>query len=354
MHKVFLLVALLVVGTLFGCSRTSEESLSPRVSSEPVAQPPSPDSSVISVRTGQVKANGITIAYESFGPEDRETVLLIMGASAQLTMWHVELCEELVRRGYRVIRYHNRDVGLSTKFDSAGMPDFAAVVAAAQAGKPAPLAYTLYDMAKDAVGLLDALGVRMAHIAGPSMGGMIGQIMAADYPDRVLSLTSIMASSGKPGLPLFAKPEVVAKIPPPAREGDKEGYIEYRIKMLQYIGSPRTPIDDKVLREWATRDVERSYNPVGEARHAAAALFLNYEDRRPKLKTVKAPTVVVQGEDDPLVPLEGARDVASNIPGAEFRLLPGMGHVLPPALVKDIADAITAAASRATGAKTAK
>ena len=124
--------------------------------------------------------------------------------------------------------------------------------------------------------------------------------------------------------------------------------------MLHYIGSPRTPIDEKTLREWATRDVERSYNPVGEARHAAAALFLNYEDRRPRLKTIKAPTVVVHGEDDPLVPLEGARDVAANIPGAEFRLLPGMGHVLPPALVKDIADAITAAASRATGAKTAK
>ena len=138
-------------------------------------------------------------------------------------MWHVELCEELVKRGYRVIRYDNRDVGLSTKFDSAGMPDFAAVVAAAQAGKPAPLAYTLYDMAKDAIGLLDALGIRKAHIAGPSMGGMIGQIIAADYPDRVLSLTSIMASSGKPGLPLFAKPDVVAKIPPPAREGDKPG-----------------------------------------------------------------------------------------------------------------------------------
>jgi pimeloyl-ACP methyl ester carboxylesterase len=222
-HKVSLLGGLLVVGAIFGCSRTLEESSSPPVSSEPVAKPPALDSSVIPVRKGQVKANGITIAYESFGPEDRETVLLIMGAGAQLTMWHVELCEELVRRGYRVIRYDNRDVGLSTKFDSAGMPDFAAVVAAAQAGKPAPLAYTLYDMAKDAIGLLDALGIRKAHIAGPSMGGMIGQIIAADYPDRVLSLTSIMASSGKPGLPLFAKPDVVAKIPPPAREGDKPG-----------------------------------------------------------------------------------------------------------------------------------
>jgi pimeloyl-ACP methyl ester carboxylesterase len=124
--------------------------------------------------------------------------------------------------------------------------------------------------------------------------------------------------------------------------------------VLHYIGSPRTPIDEKTLREWATRDVERSYNPAGEGRHAAAALYLNYEDRRPRLKTIKAPTVVVQGEDDPLVPLEGVRDVAANIPGAEFRLIPGLGHVFPPAMVKDFADAITAAASRTTRGKLAR
>src|SRR5262245_33201234 len=289
MHKVFLLGDLLVVGALVGCSRTSEESPSPPVSSELVAKPPVPDSSAIPVRKGQVKANGITIAYESFGPEDRETVLLIMGVSAQLTLWPVEVCEELVKRGYRVIRYDNRDIGLSTRFDSAGMPDFTAVVAAAKAGKPAPLPYTLYDLAKDAVGLLDALGIKRAHIAGPSMGGMIAQIIAAEHPDRVLSLTSIMASSGKPGVPLLAKPEVLPKIPPPAPEGDKKAYIERQIKLLQLSGSPRAPIDEKILRAWVTRDVERSYHPAGEARHAAASLFAVYEDRRAKLKTIKVP-----------------------------------------------------------------
>jgi len=357
MHKVFLLCALLVVGVLVGCSRTPDSSPSPPVSSEPVAKPASPDPVRIPVSKGQVKANGITIAYESFGPEDRETVLLIMGATAQLTAWDVELCEELVKRGYRVIRFDNRDVGLSTRFDDAGIPDFAAVVAAAEAGKPAPLPYTLYDMARDAVGLLDALGIKKAHIAGPSMGGMIGQIIAAEHPDRTLSLTSIMASSGKPsgkpGLPI-AKPEVIAKIPPPAPVGDKQAYIEQRIKVLQLIGSPRAPIDETILREWVTRDVERSYYPAGEARHAAASLHAAYEDRRPKLKTIKVPTVVVHGEDDPIIAVEAGRDVAANIPGAEFRLLPGLGHVFPPALDKDIADAITAAASRATGAKPTK
>src|SRR5262249_53351501 len=205
-RRVYLPAALLGAGALLGCSGTPDSSPSPPVSSEPVAKPASPDPVRIPVSKGQVKANGITIAYESFGPEDRETVLLIMGATAQLTAWDVELCEELVKRGYRVIRFDSRDVGLSTRFDDAGIPDFAAVVAAAEAGKPAPLPYTLYDMARDAVGLLDALGIKKAHIAGPSMGGMIGQIIAAEHPDRTLSLTSIMASSGKPsgkpGLPI--------------------------------------------------------------------------------------------------------------------------------------------------------
>src|SRR5262245_14513953 len=155
-HNVLLLAALPSAAALLGCPRPPDNSPEPPVSSGPVAKPPSSDSAEIPVSKGQVKANGITIAYESFGPEDRETVLLIMGVSAQLTLWPVDLCEELVRRGYRVIRYDNRDIGLSTHFDAAGPPDFAAVVAAAQAGKPSPLPYTLYDMAKDAVGLLAA------------------------------------------------------------------------------------------------------------------------------------------------------------------------------------------------------
>src|SRR5262249_53207841 len=157
-RKVCLLIALLGAGTRLGCSRTADSSPSPAVSNGPVVTQPESGSARIPVSKGQVKANGITIAYESFGPEDRETVLVIMGVSAQLTLWPVDLCEELVKRGYRVIRYDNLDIGLSTHFDAAGPPDFAAVVAAAQAGKPSPLPYTLYDMAKDAVGLLDALG----------------------------------------------------------------------------------------------------------------------------------------------------------------------------------------------------
>ncbi|HKA07361.1 MAG TPA: alpha/beta hydrolase [Gemmataceae bacterium] len=351
-HNLLPLAAVLAAGAILGCSRTPDSG--PRPATPAIDKPPGLDEPRTPMSKGRVQTNGITIAYESFGPEDRETVLLIMGVGAQLTAWHVELCEDLVRRGYRVIRYDNRDVGLSTRFESAGKPDFAAVRAAGQAGKPAPLAYTAHDMAADAVGLLDALGIKKAHIAGPSLGGMIAQIIAADYPERTLSLTSIMATSGKPGLPIFAKPDVLAKIPPPPPAGDRKAEIEHNVKVLQIIGSPGHPIDEKTLREWITRDVERSYYPVGVERQAAAALYAAYQDRRAKLKTVMVPTVVVHGEDDPIVPVVAGRDVAANIPGAEFRLLPGMGHVMPPPLYKAIANAITAAATRATGAKTAK
>src|SRR5262249_31371002 len=215
----------------------------------------------------------------------------IMGTGGQLTMWPVELCEELVKRGYRVIRFDNRDVGLSTRFDTAGRPDFAAVLRAVGEGEPAPLAYTLYDMAKDSVGLLDALGIRKAHIVGGSMGGMIAQIVATDFPEHTLSLTSIMATSGKPGLPIFGKPELAAKMPPPAPEGDKEAYVERKVKAFRIIGSPAYPTDENTLRAWVTRDVKRSYYPVGEERQGAAALFTGLEDRRAKLKTIKVPTV---------------------------------------------------------------
>jgi pimeloyl-ACP methyl ester carboxylesterase len=299
----------------------------------------------------QVKANGIDIEYESFGPADRETVLLIMGLSGQLTMWPVDLCNELVARGYRAIRFDNRDVGLSTKFDAAGMPDMAAIFGAVMAGKTAPAPYSLDDMAKDAVGLLDALGIKRAHIAGASMGGMIAQLVAANHPERVLSLTSIMSTTGNPALPQ-AKPEIMGLLMTPAPEGDMEAAIQRGIKVFQTIGSPGFPTDEKILREWITRDVKRSNYPVGVARQMAA--IVSNGDRREKLKKVKAPTVVLHGADDPLVPVEGGKDTAASIAGAELRIVPGMGHDFPIALVKTFADAITAAAARAGASKAAE
>lgn len=299
----------------------------------------------------QIKANGITLEYESFGPEDRETILLIMGLGAQLTMWPVELCEELVKRGYRVIRYDNRDVGLSQKFDDLGMPDMAAIFGALMAGKTATAPYSLDDMAKDAVGLLDALGIKRAHIVGASMGGMIAQLVATNHPDRALSLTSIMSTTGNPALPQ-GKPEAMAVLMTPAPEGDIPAAIERGMLAWNTIGSPGYRTDEKTLREWVTRDVNRSLYPVGVARQMAAIVANG--DRREKLKKLTLPAVVLHGADDPLVPVEGGKDTAENIPCAELRVIPGMGHDFPLALVGAFADAIEAAAKRASAAKAAE
>jgi pimeloyl-ACP methyl ester carboxylesterase len=299
----------------------------------------------------QVKANGITLEYESFGPEDRETILLIMGLGAQLTMWPTELCDELVSRGYRVIRYDNRDVGLSHKFDDLGMPDMTAIFTALMTGQPATAPYALDEMAKDAVGLLDALGVQRAHIAGASMGGMIAQLVATNHPERALSLTSIMSTTGNPEVPQ-GKPEAMAVLMTPAPEGDIPAAIERGILAWNTIGSPGYRTDEETLRQWVTRDVNRSLYPVGVARQMAAIVANG--DRREKLKNVRIPAVVLHGIDDPLVPVEGGRDTAKSIPGAELREVPGMGHDFPLALVGTFADAIEAAARRAAAAKAAE
>lgn len=299
----------------------------------------------------QVQANGITIEYETFGDKSNETVLLIMGLGAQLTMWPVEFCNELVSRGFHVVRFDNRDIGLSTKFEAAGMPDMAAIFGALMSGQPAKSAYSLDDMAADAVGLLSALGIKKAHIVGASMGGMIAQLVAINHPAVTLSLTSIMSTTGNPGLPQ-AKPEAMAVLMTPAVAGDIEGAIERGINAWKVIGSPAYPTDDVTLRQWVTRDVNRSLYPLGIARQMAAIVANG--DRREKLKKLSVPAVVVHGEADPLVPVEGGKDTAANIPGAELRVVPGMGHDFPLGLVKTYADAVSSAVARARGAKAAE
>lgn len=298
----------------------------------------------------KAQANGIELEYESFGSEDDETILLIMGLGAQLTQWPVELCEALVARGYRVIRFDNRDTGLSSRIERDRAFVWSDALFSLMSGKPAFVAYSLSDMAADAVGLLDALGIEKAHIAGASMGGMIAQHVAAEYPERTHSLTSIMSSSGNPMLPP-AKPRVLGLFlsPSPAPH-DTDAIVARGVRTYETIGSPGFPTDEVTLRDWVMRDATRAYYPAGVVRQMAAVMTDG--DRRPKLRAIRAPAVVLHGADDPLVPVAAGVDTAENIPWADLRIVEGMGHDMPLALLPAIADAIVSAAERATGVKT--
>lgn len=318
--------------------------------------PNSPQSTTLTPTAGQVAANGITIAYESFGAPDDETILLIAGTGMQLVDWPMELVTALVQRGYRVVRFDNRDIGLSTKLTEAGLPDSAAIEKALKAGTSPPLPYTLHDMAADTVGLLDALNLQQVHLVGASMGGAIAQLIAIDYPERMRSLTLLMADSGNPALPVVAKPEAFAGVPPQPQTVDRAAYIEWQVKTWQALAGPKYPTDEATLRAWAARDFARGYHPAGFARQGTVILVDRYEPipyRLNNLAKIVAPTVVVQGEADPLVPVAVAQEIAARVPGADLRLIPGLGHDIPVELITTFADAITAAANRATPAASA-
>lgn len=288
-----------------------------------------------------VPANGIRLAYESFGPERGPAVLLIMGLGGQMTRWNVELCELLVGRGYRVIRFDNRDSGLSSHFDDAPVPDLRAL----QRGEPVAVPYTLDDMAADSIGLLDALDIEGAHLAGASMGGAIAQIAAARYPARVRSLTSIMSSSGNPALPPPTPAAAAALFAPLPRQRDRESIVADSLARYATLASPAYPTERERLRRMFAAEYDRNFDPRGVGRQLAAIIASG--DRRPLLQTIAAPIVVVHGAADQLIPAACGADVAHNIAGAELRLIPGMGHDFPVALSAVIADAICAAAGRA-------
>jgi pimeloyl-ACP methyl ester carboxylesterase len=292
-----------------------------------------------------VKANGLDIYHESHGEAGGEPILLIMGLGAQMSRWSPDFIGKLTAAGHRVIAFDNRDVGLSEKLDAAGPPDMAAIVKALQEGREPPVAYTLAEMAADAAGLLEALGVERAHIVGASMGGMIAQLVAADFPGRTLSLTSIMSSTGNPGLPR-ARPAAMARLNTPAPDPTKdlEAFLASAVEGAKVMAS-RYPVDEAAVRANALSDYRRCYYPVGFQRQYAG--ILASPDRRPKLNTITAPTVVIHGDDDPLVPVEGGRDTAANIPGAELRIVPGVGHEMPAAVLDAFVAGILAAVGRA-------
>ena len=271
--------------------------------------------------------NGIEIEYETFGPDDAPAVLLINGLGSQMTRWPVPFCEKLVARGYRAIRFDNRDVGRSTWFQSGDR-------------------YTLSDMAADAMGLLDHLKIDKAHVAGVSMGGMIAQTVAIEHPSRVLSLTSIMSATGAPGT-MDATPEAAAVLTQVAPDPtvDEEAFVAHGMKNARTIGSPAYPWTDEALRERVLSEMRRAFNPKGVQRQRGAIGASG--DRTEKLAKLNVPTVVLHGEVDPLIPKAGGEATARAIPGAELRIIPGMGHDLPEPLYDTIIDAIVAAAERA-------
>ena len=273
----------------------------------------------------RVKTGVVELEYETFGDPADPALLLVMGLGAQMIAWDEGFCEALAGEGHYVIRFDNRDVGLSTRFDEAGLPDMPAIVAALSAGKRPDLAYTLDDMADDAVALLDHLGVVQAHICGASMGGMIVQCMALRHPDRVATMTSIMSTTGDRSLPQ-ATPEAMAALTSPVPP-DLPGFIERSLSNGKVIGSPGFPFREEERRARAERIFHRGLSPAGTARQMAA--IVAHGDRTPGLRGLTLPTLVIHGAADPLVPLTGGEATAAAIPGAELLVIEGMGHDVP-------------------------
>lgn len=292
-----------------------------------------------------VIANGIHLEYETFGNPSGRPLLLIIGLGAQMIHWDDDLCQDLAERGHYVIRYDNRDVGLSAKFEEAGVPDLMDTFGKLMQGEKIIPPYTLEDMADDAVGLLDALGIRKAHICGMSMGGMIAQTFAIRHPSRVLSLISIYSTTGNPEVPQ-PKPEVTGLlIAPPPQE--REACIEHMLGVFKTIAGSGFPVDEQWTRRIMAESFDRCFYPQGMGRQLVA--ILAQENRVPALAKVAVPTLVVHGTDDPLVPVEGGKDTARAIPGAQLMLIEGMGHDLPHGGAwPRIIEAITAHTQKAT------
>jgi pimeloyl-ACP methyl ester carboxylesterase len=282
--------------------------------------------------------DGVELCYETFGDRSDPAMLLIMGLATQMGGWHEEFCAQLADRGFYVIRFDNRDIGRSKAMDLP-VPTLRQLLLRDKRAA----AYTLSHMADDGFGLLDHLGIERAHIAGVSMGGMIAQTMAARRPERVVSLASMLSNtgalwSGQPSPRLYP---VMLKPPP----RDREGYMEHAVGVFSKIGSPGFPRDEDDLRRMAGVSWDRGLNPAGSSRQLAAIIASG--DRTPLLRTITAPTVVIHGTKDKLVPTSGGRATAKAIPGARLVLIPGMGHDLPRGAWPQMLDALAENAARA-------
>ena len=282
------------------------------------------------------KANGIQIEYEVFGEYMNPKLVLIAGNGAQMNFWDTEFCEMLAKNDLCVIRFDNRDAGLSTKFDAAGIPDMTKVYNAAKEKKTIDTAYTLEDMADDIAGLLDVLKIGAAHICGASMGGMIAQIFAYRYPSRTSSLISIMSSTGNPSNPQISKETLAMVIAAPPTERNE--YIEHNFRMWKSLWSKGFPFEEKRARRYLEESYDRNFCPHGALRQNAALVANG--DRRKSLALLQIPTLVVHGTADPLFPVEAGIDTAHTIPNAKLLLIEGMGHDMPRGTWEKIVSAI--------------
>jgi len=291
-----------------------------------------------------VTANGISIEYETFGDPTKPALALIMGLGAQMIFWQDDFCRQLMERGFHVVRFDNRDCGRSRHFQELGIPDVGAAMTASLSGEPVPSPpYALRDMAADVVGLLDALGVERAHVVGASMGGMIAQTVAIEHPARVRSMTSIMSTTGNREVPP-ATPEAMTALLTPS-PSDRAEFIDHMVKTFRIVGSPGFEFDEASFRDRVGRAFDRSYDPSGVARQLVAVLADG--DRRERLRSVRVPTLVIHGRNDPLVPVEGGVDTADAVPGARLLVIEGMGHDLPRGAWPQIIDAIASFAEPA-------
>jgi pimeloyl-ACP methyl ester carboxylesterase len=285
------------------------------------------------------QVDGIEIAYETIGDPGGQPLLMIMGLGTQMIHWDIELCELLAARGFHVIRFDNRDVGHSTKID-APVPN----VRRAMVGLRVDAPYLLRDMADDTAGLLDHLGIPAAHVVGASMGGMIAQTLAIERPDRVLSLTSIMSTTGnrRVGQPKLRVTRVLLRRAP----REKDAFVEHFVRVFRLIGSPGFDYDEERLRQHVAEAYERDHDSNGSGRQLAAILASG--DRTARLRELRVPTTVIHGDKDPLVPIRGGRATARAIPDAELIAIPGMGHDMPRAVWPQLVDAISDTAARAS------
>lgn len=296
-----------------------------------------------------VTANGIQIEYETFGNPTDRPLLLVWGIWGQMIMWAESLCQDLASRGHYVIRYDNRDVGLSSKFDQGGITDVMGIMGKILSGDKSSVPYTIEDMADDGAGLLDALGIPRAHVCGISMGGIIAQTIALRHPSQVLSLTSIFSTTSNPKLPQ-PKPEVLAAFFTPLSP-EKSAFIEGTVGKFKMVVGSRFPFDEEWFRGKVTASYDRCFYQQGMGRHVLALMAQN--DRKEALASIKVPALVIHGTEDPLFSVEAGKETAASIPGAQLLLLEGVGHdvVTHGGAWPQIVEAITVHTLKATNNK---